>query len=375
MSRETLDAEGPGQLPGPVEDVEDVDDHGEVRDLGAVGVVEEHRDAERGDVEGGALDGLAADLGEDRIDPKVAARLPGERLTSLDLRGIRLVAAAVGAVLLLVLTAVGGYSEGQKARTRGALTGAEVVSQTDQSLFQLQRDQDGRLAEPIPVTMHLTLTATASVSLVRLVLPIGVAEPSGPVRLEGGPGTQVRFELRDLCGRPGDALRPDNARTTATVRTADGTEVVLPLLLGNDVDLLGHDFFCASGVDPRLDVPVSVDRMTTQVDGTLRVTLASRSDRPVTVEPVQSPTSNTGPFSWKVSLVPRGGAVLVPARGSATMVIRLTAPTCFPDRSVAPGNGLVALRIATPQWSGRWRSWRPPSFPTGTTRWWPAHPR
>jgi hypothetical protein len=367
VSRETLDAEGAGQpLPGVGEPAGPAVDH-DLDDLPPAAAVpraapgplpapgpgRDARPGEDGDLplqdgldsqDGGqdGQDGFAADLGEDRTDPRAAARLPGERLTALDRRRIRLAALAVGAVLLLVLAAVGGYSEGQKAQARDALATARVVGHVDESALNFERTDQGDPVEPLRMTLHLTISASVTATVTRLVLPLGEVRPQGRVVLGPGAGTDARFELRNLCDARSRSLT-DTGPTTATLRTADGAEVTVPLLLGLEKQLFSRSGLCVSSGDPQ--VPLEVSAMTARRDGVLDIALQSRDgrDRQV-VAVVSSNLAATGQYPWRVEQL-GGGPVTVPGDGIASLQLRLVAPDCPEDRTLPPVSDLVAFRV------------------------------
>lgn len=288
------------------------------------------------------LDGFSVDLGEERVDRREAARAAGSPLTSVDRRRVRLAGAAAGAVLLLVLAAVGGYTEGRKAQDRDALDTARVVGQLDEGVFRLTRDENGALREPVPMTLHLTVSASVTGTLTGLALPTGEARLQNEVVLGPGPGADAEVELRGLC----NPARPVVPRPTATIRTADGTEVVLPLLLGIEQQFLSRESLCAPDQPqtPPGAEQLQVEQMSGRTDGTVAVSLHSLSDRPLMVIVIPSTSGNAAGIGWTVAADP-AEPVTIPPNGSAEVVVRLTPPACFPDRTLPLGNNLIGLRV------------------------------
>lgn len=365
MSRETLDAEGPGSGAGPepLDPATDLDlqlDDGlpaappaappsALPPAGPPSALPPADHLEPGPPGTGpaGADGpedLGFDLGEERTDPRAAARAAGgPLLPGVDRRRLRQAAAVAGVLLLLVLAALGGYSEGQRTQARDALAIAQVVGTLDENVLQGERDERGALVEPIRMTVRLAVTASVTATVVRLVLPTGEARPTTTVVLRPGAGTDAPLELRGACSAAARA-RPQVSNLTATLRTPDGTEATVPLVLGFGAQLLGREFLCGDGLDRPRTVPLQVAGMTSQVDGTVEVTLQNTGERELQVSAVPSENATSGENSWTVQAT--DDVVVVPTDELATVRLRVGARRCLPGLRPENSQDLVALRVS-----------------------------
>lgn len=294
------------------------------------------------------LDGFSADLGEERVDRKAAARTAGLPLTSVDRRRVRLAALAAGVVLVLVLAAVGGYSEGQKAQDRDAFATARVVGQMDPDSLLPNYTEDGRLDEPVLLNLRLTVTASISGTVTRVLLPTGEARLRSPVRIGPGEGAQAPLELTNLCGRA-VRNRPDVTDTTVTLRTTGGDEVTLPLQLGFEKQFLSRESLCG----PVLDVPegdanalVTVTDMWITTTGDIVLSLQSTTEDRLQVAAGPSLSGSASVQGWKVTAVPPA-PVVIPGNGYGELVVRLSRDSCFRDDTLPLADNLVALRLTS----------------------------
>ena len=279
---------------------------------------------------------FAADL-----DDETAPPAPAPVLGLLSARWTRALVAIGAALALVVVAAIGGYTQAQKAQTREALGSARLVLQLNQDFLNIPRNPDGSLPDPIPVNVELSVTSSVTLTVSRLVLPAGTAIPRSRFVVRPGTGGSGEFLITSACP-PGFEDLPVSTRASALVRTSDGKLRTLPVALGALGQLLSRDYLCATNrLSPQAQ-PVVVTSMFGRRGGLVVIQLRSRSDRDlrVTAQPAAA-----GSEGWQVGQVPAKPLTL-PAGGSAELTVRLQFPVCIADGTIPATSNLVDL-----QWS------------------------
>jgi hypothetical protein len=283
-------------------------------------------------------DGFAADLDD---QPPAAADRPTRwqavRLTGRDGRRLTLLAAAVA---VAVLAAVGGYTQAQKAQTRRALDSARLVLWVDDTFFNTSGLASDTVTDPIPVQVHLSVTASVDLTVTRLQLPGGEAVPTSRVLVHPGQATIGDFLIRNACPADWRTL-PQTTTATALARTPDGRQRTLPLDLGSTAQFFDRDFICnRTGADPNGQNLV-VEGMTAQRGGIVALSLHSEADTDLLVTAAASTLGSAG---WTIRPDPTKPVLIHPGQ-VGELKVRLIFANCTTDGSIVSASGLLALRV------------------------------
>jgi hypothetical protein len=280
-----------------------------------------------------------ADL-DAEVDARAGGRAPthptGWAALGLTSRTGRRLTAAVAVAAIAALAAVGGYTQAQKAETRRAAASARLVVWVDENFFT----DPGAAPDPVPVTVHLSVTSSVDLTVTRLVLPAGQAIPTSRVLVHPGQATVGKFLIRDACPANWQQL-PQTTAASALTRAPDGRLHTVPVDLGSIGQLFGRDFLCnRNGVGPS-SPDLAVDSIVAQRGGLVDVVLRSRSDHELLVTAVPATVGSAG---WSLTQEP-AGPLRIPANEIRDLKIRFEYAGCTPDGTILSASSLVALHL------------------------------